>query len=178
MYAPGETLEPDCAPTAPNCGVIAPAASGANTDITSLGGLTSALSVLQGGTGVASYSVGDLLYALSTASLTTLPIGSDGDVLKVSGGKPVWGAGTSANIADTDLTLTGDRTLSLDGHSFTFNGTTGDVLFAYTTSMEAILWRPSTNKIINVAPISINSAQNLNQGTKKVSPDAATSTRR
>lgn len=32
----------------------------------------------------------------------------------------------------------------------------GDVLFAYTTAMKAILYRPTTNKIINVAPISIN----------------------
>lgn len=40
----------------------------------------------------------------------------------------------------------------------------GDILLAYTTSMKAILYRPSTKKIINVAPIFINSAQNLSQG--------------
>lgn len=32
----------------------------------------------------------------------------------------------------------------------------GDKLFAYNTAMLAILYRPSTNKIINVAPIGIN----------------------
>lgn len=46
----------------------------------------------------------------------------------------------------------------------------GDVLFAYTTAMKAILYRPSTNKIINVAPISINQPQNLTQGTQQGTP--------
>ncbi len=32
----------------------------------------------------------------------------------------------------------------------------GDLLFAYATSMKAILYRPSINKIINVAPLTIN----------------------
>jgi hypothetical protein len=31
----------------------------------------------------------------------------------------------------------------------------GDILFAYTVSMKAILYRPSTNKIIEVAPINL-----------------------
>lgn len=35
----------------------------------------------------------------------------------------------------------------------------GDKLFAYNTAMIAILYRPSTNKIINVAPITINQPQ-------------------
>lgn len=41
----------------------------------------------------------------------------------------------------------------------------GDILLAYTAAMKAILYRPSTNKIINVGPISINQPQNLIQGT-------------
>lgn len=43
----------------------------------------------------------------------------------------------------------------------------GDILFAYTTAMKAILYRPSTNKIINVAPININQTQDLSQATKQ-----------
>lgn len=37
----------------------------------------------------------------------------------------------------------------------------GDKLLAYNVAMIAILYRPSTNKIINVAPITINQPQNL-----------------
>ena len=68
----------------------------------------------------------------------------------------------------------------LAGQTFFARAENGDILFAYTTAMEAILYRPSTNKIINVAPISINQSQNLNQGTKKVTPtmQGATTTNR
>ncbi len=43
----------------------------------------------------------------------------------------------------------------------------GDKLFAYNTSMIAILYRPRTNKIINVAPITINQPQGSVQGVKQ-----------
>lgn len=43
----------------------------------------------------------------------------------------------------------------------------GDVLFAYTSSMKAILYRPSTKKIINVAPITINQTEDNSVGVKQ-----------
>ena len=46
------------------------------------------------------------------------------------------------------------------------NAENGDVLFAYTKAMKAILYRPSTNKIINVAPISIDQSQGI-EGAKQ-----------
>lgn len=55
----------------------------------------------------------------------------------------------------------------LKGQVFFDAAENGDVLFAYTTAMKAILYRPSTNKIINVAPIAINPGQDLTPGTKK-----------
>ena len=56
----------------------------------------------------------------------------------------------------------------LKGQSFFNLADNGDILFAYTTSMKAILYRPSTNKIINVAPISINQSQDLTGASQKV----------
>ncbi|MEK7635615.1 MAG: hypothetical protein AAB405_00830, partial [Patescibacteria group bacterium] len=50
-YTPGETLSPNCSPTSTNCTVVTPAFSGANSDITSISGLTTMLSIIQGGTG-------------------------------------------------------------------------------------------------------------------------------
>ena len=38
------------------------------------------------------YSVGDLLYASAAGTLSKLPIGSAGQVLKETGGLPAWGA--------------------------------------------------------------------------------------
>lgn len=55
----------------------------------------------------------------------------------------------------------------LKDQPFFVSAENGDVLFAYTTSMKAVLYRPSTNKIINVAPISINQSKNITEGTAK-----------
>jgi hypothetical protein len=72
---------------------IGAAASGANSDITALSGLTTAISAPQGGTGLSSYAVGDLLYASTTSALARLADVATGNVL-ISGGvgvAPAWG---------------------------------------------------------------------------------------
>ncbi len=53
---------------------------------------SSTLSAVYGGTGNSTFSVGDILYASAAGTLTRLPIGGGGTVLKVSGGLPAWGA--------------------------------------------------------------------------------------
>ncbi|MFH0948620.1 MAG: DUF2341 domain-containing protein, partial [Elusimicrobiota bacterium] len=45
------------------------------------------------GTGLTSYTTGDIPYASATNTLAKLSIGSAGQVLTVSGGNPVWAAG-------------------------------------------------------------------------------------
>src|SRR6056300_299640 len=50
-----------------------------------------------GGTGLTSYTTGDILYASGTNTLAKLAIGTTGQVLKVSGGLPAWGADDSSN---------------------------------------------------------------------------------
>lgn len=50
------------------------------------------LAATRGGTGFGSYTAGDLLYANSGTTLAKLPIGSAGDLLRVSGGAPAWQA--------------------------------------------------------------------------------------
>ena len=68
-YSPGETLNPACSVGDANCDVVVPAISGSNSDITALSGLTTALSVAQGGTAATTT-------ALARTSLG-LDIGSD-----------------------------------------------------------------------------------------------------
>lgn len=65
---------------------------------------------------------------------------------------------TVATISDKD---------KLAGQVFFKNAENGDILFAYTNAMKAILYRPTTNKIINVAPISINQDQSIDSGAKQ-----------
>ncbi len=71
-YAPGETMNPSCAPGDSGCD-ISP--------------ITAANS---GGTGLSSFTAGDLLYASATTTLAKLSIGADGKVLKVSSGSLSW----------------------------------------------------------------------------------------
>jgi hypothetical protein len=70
---------------------------------------------------------------------------------------------TIATISDKD---------KLKDQSFFAQAQNGDILFAYTTSMKAILYRPSSNKIINVAPISINQSKDLTGAAQKTVPSA------
>lgn len=50
------------------------------------------LGVADGGTGLTSYTAGDLLYATGSTTLAKLGIGTEGYVLKVTSGVPAWGA--------------------------------------------------------------------------------------
>ena len=73
------------------------AASGANSDITSLTGLTTALTSAQGGTGFGTsnnYTIGSILYPSTTTTLAQLVPGTSGYVLTSQGAglPPVWAA--------------------------------------------------------------------------------------
>ena len=61
------------------------AASGANSDITSLTGLTTALSVAQGGTGSTSLTANNVLLGNGTSAVQAVAPGTSGNVLKSNG---------------------------------------------------------------------------------------------
>lgn len=107
-YTPGETLSPTCLPGASNCTVRAYAVSGANSDITSLSAISTPLSVLQGGTGFTSYTIGDIMYASATNTLSKLSPGANGLVLTLVGGLPSWNtvsASGTTYLAGNGITL-------------------------------------------------------------------------
>lgn len=82
--------------------------------------LAGTLIAVNGGTGFASYAVGDLLYANTTTTLTKLPVGTTGQVLTVAAGAPSWAGG--ANSAP--VTKTANFTLA-DGESWVINNKSG-----------------------------------------------------
>lgn len=74
--------------------------------------LSGTLIAANGGTGQSSYTTGDLLYASSSSALSKLAIGTNGYVLTVSGGLPVWavggggGGGSVTNVSGTTDRIT------------------------------------------------------------------------
>jgi hypothetical protein len=74
-------------------GITDVAKNGANSDITSITGLTTPLSATQGGTGLNSYVTGDLIVAGSTTTLSRLAAAGSGNVLlsTSAGNIPAWG---------------------------------------------------------------------------------------
>jgi len=69
--------------------------------------------VSKGGTGITSYSPGDIIYADSALTLTTLPIGSEDQILKVIGGVPSW---QTLVISTTHNSLEGIQGGEVDGY--------------------------------------------------------------
>jgi len=55
----------------------------------------------------------------------------------------------------------------LKGQTFFAHAENGDKVLIYTKSQKAILYRPSINKIIDVAPVSLGQTQNQTQGAAK-----------
>ena len=70
-----------------------------------------------GGTGLNSYSTGDIIYASSANTLAKLAKGTDGQVLKLSGGVPTWGTDnntdTNTTYSQSAVTTTGGAFLRL-----------------------------------------------------------------
>ena len=145
-------------------------ASGGTTGLTFTGGpvtdtgtltLSGTLNAVNGGTGLTSYTIGDILYANSTTTLTQLSAGTAGTVL-TSGGPglpPTWtavgGTGTVTSVdgsgGTTGLTLSGgpittSGTLTLGGVLIEANGgtgfssfTQGDILYGDVTAGLSLL---------------------------------------
>ena len=65
------------------------------TNTTYQGGV---VSTVYGGTGLASYTAGDLLYYVSGTALSKVPIGANGYILTSNGTAPTWAASTSASV--------------------------------------------------------------------------------
>jgi hypothetical protein len=51
----------------------------------------------KGGTGLTSYTSGDIIYASATDTLSKLPKGTDGQILTLASGVPAWSTSTAAS---------------------------------------------------------------------------------
>jgi len=74
--------------------------------------LAGTLGATSGGTGLTSYTTGDIIYSSATNTLAKLPIGTNGYVLSVASGIPSWVANTASGVSytKTDFTATASQT--------------------------------------------------------------------
>src|SRR5262249_8841769 len=146
-YQPGETIAPTCAPNTTNCTVHGFAAAGANSDITSLAGLTTPLSAGQGGTGLSLYTIGDILYATGPTTLAGLGVGSTGSILSFVNGIPSWQATSTLGII-TDSLIEGTNKFYSDSRVLSYLNTVSKDYFFSTSSINT--WK-STQDFFSAA---------------------------
>lgn len=103
------------------------------TSITTVGTISSGtwngttISTLKGGTGLTSFTAGDLIYSSATNTLNKLPIGTNNSVLKIISGLPSWQVLTPTNISVFNETpsgfLNGINTVFTIANNFITNST-------------------------------------------------------
>jgi len=105
--------------TLPTSGTLVNDAVTTLSSLSSIGTITTgvwqgtAVGPTYGGTGITSYATGDILYADAANHLAKLPIGAAGEVLKVAGGVPTWGAGSTVDLTAAN-NWTGTQTFQKD----------------------------------------------------------------
>ncbi|PIY80837.1 MAG: hypothetical protein COY80_00775, partial [Candidatus Pacebacteria bacterium CG_4_10_14_0_8_um_filter_42_14] len=111
-----------------------------------------AIGPTKGGTGLTSYSTGDLIYASAANTLATRTVGDPNQILTVVGGVPTWQApGVAGSVAWDTITAptTSDLALSMGTHTTAFNWATGTLtndLFSFTTDASA----NGTGSLVNI----------------------------
>lgn len=82
----------------------------------------------KGGTGLTSYTTGDILYASATNVLSKLAVGSNGQVLTLASGIPSWAAGGttytfSTGLTNSSSTITANLSTGISGGQSVIGGT-------------------------------------------------------
>jgi len=132
---------------------LSAAQSGANSDITSLSGLTTPLSETQGGTGYGSYTTGDILYASSSTTLARLNDVATGNAL-ISGG-----VGVAPSYGKIGLTTHVSGTLPVSSGGTGATTLTGYLVGNGTSAFTAVATIPNaglTNSSITIGSTSID----------------------
>ena len=113
-------------------------------------------SALKGGTGLSSYSSGDILYSSATNTLSKLPKSTDGYYLQLSSGLPSWLSVSNASInlgRDLSGTTNDAYVKGFNGIGLTNNTPNDAYVYAYNAFLNK--WTPSqitnnTNSVVIV----------------------------
>jgi len=164
---------------------------GSSTAITILGTVATGVwngttvAVGYGGTGLASYAAGDILYASGSTTLAKLAKGSDTEVLTLASGVPTWaaptvgditgvtagtglsGGGTSGTVtlnveaAQTQITSVGTLT-SLGVGNITSTGASTTIFYAVNDGNPEFKFGSSSAECLRIQPVYDSGAQTLN----------------
>jgi hypothetical protein len=109
-------------------------------------GFTTALTATRGGTGLSSYTTGDLVYASGTNTLANRAVGTTGQVLTVSGGVPTWSTPAAGGVT------------SLNGQTGAIDNTTQYAIGSY------VIGRPANFTSYNNSTIAGSSLYAVSSG--------------
>lgn len=105
--------------------------SGSYTGITGVGTLTAGtwnantIGVGYGGTGLSSYTTGDLIYASGSSTLASLGVGTNGYILTVNSGLPSWQPAPATGVTSFQTSLSGLTPSTATTGAVTLAGTLG-----------------------------------------------------
>lgn len=121
---------------------------------------------LEIGTNSTSFTTGDIIYASAVNTLSRLTAGTNGQLLTLSGGVPVWAAapislpsqtgnagkflttdGTNASWASAGVTLTDDTTTNNNTNYLTFTTSTSGTMTSSKVSSTKLYFNPSTGTL-------------------------------
>jgi hypothetical protein len=137
--------------------------------------LTGTVAAANGGTGIASYAVGDLLYASASTTLAKLGIGAPGQVLQAGATTPEWGmlSGNSTTIQLRHSSSPGSvpTALSLSAGEVVVNTADGKLYFKDSGGTVKVL-----SQADQIAPLTTKGDLLVNDGTSNVRLPVGTNT--
>lgn len=133
--------------------------------------ISGTVAVANGGTGIASYTAGDVLYASGATTLTKLGIGTAGQVLTVNGGAtaPSWTTPTAY------ATVTDDTTTNATRYPLFANQTTGNLTTEYVSSTK-LQYNPSTGVLTSTSFTGAGTGLTGTASSLSIGGNAATAT--
>ena len=142
--------------------------------------ITGTLGVASGGTGKTSFVSGDLIYAQSPTTLTTLASSTGGTILSLSGaGIPIWIA--TSTFLTNPMTLAGDMIYggnlgaplrlasSTGGYVLSLTGAGNPSWVASTTYGSGLSYATTTNQVTNAGVLSVSCTTITCSGTNPAS---------
>jgi len=128
------------------------------------------LAVIRGGTGLTSYTAGDMLYAINNNTLTKLASSTDGKILQLA-----YGTGAPSWVSTSSLGLLGSSTLAQLTQNYIpkWNGSIFNNSLIYDTGTNVGIGTTNPSSKLDVTTASLGTTQTTSSGLALVNTTAA-----